>query len=181
MHIVTSAKPNRQGLRTFLKRALAPAISRQEGDSLSEFAVVSVVLFMVVFGIIDCSRALYAYHFVSYAARDGARYAIVRGYTFNGTSCTTVSTYSCAASSTNVTSYVRAIVPPGISSTSLSVNASWPGTAPTGAATSCPSTSTNSPGCLVTVQVSYPYTFSLPFIPQKSMTLSSTASMVIAQ
>ena len=46
--------------------------SKQRGASALEFAfVIVLILFPLIFGIIDFSRALYAYHWVSYAAREG--------------------------------------------------------------------------------------------------------------
>ena len=54
--------------------------SLQQGASSLEFAFVLIlILFPLMFGIIDFSRALYAYHWVSYAAREGSRWASVRG------------------------------------------------------------------------------------------------------
>ena len=49
------------------------------GASLVEFTVSAAVLFMALFGIIQCSLGLYAYNYVSDAAREGTRYAMVRG------------------------------------------------------------------------------------------------------
>lgn len=165
-----------------LPHALRVFHRSDRADTITEFAIVAIVLFTVIFGIIDCSRALYSYHFVSYAARDAVRYAIVRGSSWGTTTCATTSTFSCNATSANVTSYVKSYVPGALTPGSITVNTTWPGTAPTGATGTCSTTSgSNSPGCLVTVQVTYPYSFSLPFIPKKSMTFSSTASMVILQ
>ena len=46
----------------------------ERGQVLAEFAVVSLAVLMMVFGIIDCGRALYTYHLVSDDARLGSRY-----------------------------------------------------------------------------------------------------------
>jgi hypothetical protein len=132
----------------------------------------------------DFSRFLYTYHFVSEIAREGTRYAVVRGATFRTTSCASTSTFACNATAANVQSYVQGLTPPGITSSSLSVTTTWPGTGPTGAATACNTANgNNSPGCLVQVVVSYPYKFMLPFLPKSSSTwtASSTSVMVIAQ
>lgn len=155
----------------------------QRGDSLIEFAVVSVMLFTCIFGIMDCSRALYAYHFTSYAAREATRYAVVRGSTFSTTPCATTSTLVCDATAANIASFVQGIVPLGISSGSaLTVTATWPGTAPTGASGVCSvANGVNSPGCLVKVQVSYLFTYITPFLPGSGLTLTSTSEAVIQQ
>jgi hypothetical protein len=81
-----------------------------------------------------------------------------------------------------VTSYVQSITPAGISPSALTVTTTWPGTAPSGASGACSTAKgNNSPGCLVTVQVSYPFKFILPFLPKSTWTMTSTSQVVIAQ
>lgn len=56
-------------------------VGKQEslkGQSLAEFALVSVVLFMLLLGIIDMARLLFTYSVVSNAAQEGARFGIIR-------------------------------------------------------------------------------------------------------
>lgn len=53
------------------------ALRRQAGQSLAEFAVILLVLMLIVFGIVDLSRAVYIQSVVANAAREGARYGIV--------------------------------------------------------------------------------------------------------
>jgi TadE-like protein len=48
------------------------------GQSLVEFALVSVVLFFLILGIIDVARLLYTYSVITNAAQEGSRYGIVR-------------------------------------------------------------------------------------------------------
>jgi len=160
------------------------------GSSLVEFALVLTILFMLIFGIMDFSRAVYAYNFLSSAASAGARYAIVRG-----AACTTWTT-ACPASASDVTNYVQGIVPAGIQVTStatcpasastaagaLTVCASWPGKAGNGSACSQTGGKTNTPGCVVQVQVQYAFKFSLPFLPRTSTySMTANSQMVIAQ
>ncbi|MGQ9682454.1 MAG: TadE/TadG family type IV pilus assembly protein [Anaerolineae bacterium] len=47
------------------------------GQTLAEFAIISLVLIVILVGIVDLSRAVYAYNMVKNAAREGARYAII--------------------------------------------------------------------------------------------------------
>ena len=47
----------------------------EEGSTLVEFAFVFMLLVTMVLGIMDFSRALYAYHFVAGAARQATRWA----------------------------------------------------------------------------------------------------------
>ena len=52
----------------------------QAGQSLAELAVVLVLLLFLTFGIIDAGRLIFAYNMVSSSARDGVRWAVVRGF-----------------------------------------------------------------------------------------------------
>ena len=144
-----------------------------------EFSIAAVLLLTVIFGIMDFARAVYADHFVSYAAQEGTRYAIVRGGTFAGTTCTTTSTMDCAATAGDVQSYVQSIAPPGISGTSVSASATWPGTTVSGSATGC--STINNPGCDVKVTVTYTFSFLLPFMPTAGITFSSSSEQVIQE
>ena len=46
----------------------------ERGQSLAEFAVISFVLMLIILGIVDFSRAVYARSIIASAAREGARY-----------------------------------------------------------------------------------------------------------
>ena len=113
----------------------------QRGSGTLEFAFALIlILFPLMLGIIDFSRALYAYHWVAYAAREGTRWASVRG-----AACTSPMT-SCNATAAQIQSYVQSIVAPGIFSAScsgsnagcISINTTssyvWPGTGGAGRA-----------------------------------------------
>jgi Flp pilus assembly protein TadG len=160
-----------------------PRIANERGDEMIEFAIVAVVLFTCIFAIINCSLLLYTYHFAAYAAREATRYAMVRGSTWGSSSCASTATFSCNATAANVASYVQSIVPPAISSgTPLTVTTTWPGTELAGSTTTCTTTNgNNSPGCLVMVQVSYSFTYFLPFLPSSALILKSTSEVVILQ
>lgn len=49
---------------------------RERGDGLVEFALILPVLMLVLMGILDLGRAVYAYNVVANSAREGARYGI---------------------------------------------------------------------------------------------------------
>ena len=137
-----------------------------------EFAFVAIILFMVIFGIIDFSRALFAYHFVANAAREGTRYASVRGAT-----CASPPMTDCGYTQiqTNLRNEAAAI---GMNSSQLSA------TATTIAQPTDPAICTtlpNSPGCTVRVNVSYQFSFALPFLPVSPLTMSSTSATVFTQ
>ncbi len=143
------------------------------GAATLEFALTSVVLFMSVFGIMGFSLEVFAYHQVAEAAREGTRYAMVRGNkcVIDGTSCT--------ATAEEIQSYVQGLALPGINASSLMVNTSY-SAYPTGS--SCtPNANCANPGDLVTVQVTYPAPLDLPFVPHITLMTSASSSMVISQ
>ena len=50
---------------------------RRSGATTVEFAMVSVLLFTMLFGILEYARFLFVIHMTTNAARDGARFAVV--------------------------------------------------------------------------------------------------------
>jgi Flp pilus assembly protein TadG len=143
------------------------------GSTLVEFAFLVPVLFALVFGVIDFGRALYAYHFVSNAAREATRWASVRGW-----NCGDMS--DCKATPAQVSAYVASIVPPGIDSSPsrLSVTPTW--VAPPNNLAIC-DVHPNYSGCAVRVQVTYQFRFVLPFMPASGIPMTSTSQMIISQ
>jgi Flp pilus assembly protein TadG len=161
-------------------RCVRPA-SHETGGTLVEAGVTMTLLLMCIFGIMDCSRAVYVNHYMRYAADEAARYAMVRGSTWNGASCATVQTESCTATAANVTSFVSSITPIGINAgNTLAVTTTWSGNNPAGS--SCSTNGVvNGPGCVVTVRVSYNFSFVLPFLPANAVSMGSTSSVAISQ
>jgi Flp pilus assembly protein TadG len=134
-----------------------------------------VVLLTVIFGIMEMSLALYTFHFISEAARDGTRYAIVRG-----SSCPAILS-GCPAAGTgvDVQTYLRNEGFPAISSSLLTAATTWPTTGSTCTPSSAPLC--DNPGNLVNVVVTYKFPLSIPFIPAQTLTMTSTSQMVISQ
>jgi hypothetical protein len=62
---------------------LRKADTNRHGASVVEMAVVSVLLFMMLFGILEYARLLYVMHVANNAARDTVRFAVV--HTSGGT------------------------------------------------------------------------------------------------
>ena len=159
------------------------AAREEHGAELLEFAMSAVVLFMLAFGIMGFATAMYAYHFTSYAAREATRYAMVRGSTWIGVSCATTATMNCDATAANIQALVQALVPPGLSTSLLTVSpAPWPGTALSGASMTCNTNNgPNGPGCLVKIEVDYNFSYLMPFLPTSVLVMKSTSSAVILQ
>ena len=135
---------------------------------------------MVLFLLLDGARLIYLDHFVGNAARDGSRYAMVRGSSWSGTSCAAATTAMCAATSANVKSFVIYASPKVTSTAPLSVTASWPGTNAAGKACDA-SSGANSPACVVKVNVTYAFVPMIPFLSHKGLLLSSTSEITILQ
>ncbi|MFY9532084.1 MAG: TadE family protein [Candidatus Acidiferrales bacterium] len=141
------------------RRARLPSrrnLSGERGAELVEFALVFMAVLMFLFGIMGFGHALYVYHFVSNAAREGTRYAIVNGSACLGSPnrCPDV--------------YLKNNVPQGIDSNFLTVTPTWQ------------DTTSHAPGTWVRVEVSYDFQFRIPLLPP-SVTMSSSSQMVISQ
>jgi Flp pilus assembly protein TadG len=163
-----------------LAHSLRTQLASDDGGSAVEFAVSCTILLAVLVGVCQMSLGLYAYQFTADAARQATRYAMVRG----STSCTnTPSLTNCNATTANITSYVRGLGYTGITSANVTVSTSWCAASTSTPTTwsSCSSGTSNSPGNLVKVLVTYPVTFQVPFCPKVSLSLSSTSQMVISQ
>jgi Flp pilus assembly protein TadG len=145
----------------------------EDGETLVEFALSTVLLLTVVFGVMNVCLALFEYQIVAQSARDGSRYAMVRGNT-----CT-ASGASCTATVAQIQSYVQNEGYPGIVPASMSVAVSY-SAFPTGG-TCSPNANCTNPGNLVTVKVTYPFVMHIPFTPANSLSLTSSSSMVISQ
>lgn len=157
--------------------AVALPISEQ-GSVLVELAISILLLLTFLLGMMEACLAVYADHFLANAAREATRYAAVRGSSWN-TTCANATAINCSATSGSVSSYVLSLTPAGINTTKLVIATSWPGIDATGAG--CSTGPTNVPGCVVSVRVSYPFTFSLPYVNASVYTLSSTSKVTIAQ
>jgi Flp pilus assembly protein TadG len=146
----------------------------ERGSTLVETALSMLVLLIVALGVMEMSLALYTYHFISDAAREGTRFAIVRG-----SSCTTYSgfTSGCPAKGTDIQSYVRGLGFPGIDASLMTVTTSFPTTGPSCTPSVIPC---NNPGNLVQVTVSYRFPLSIPFVPANTLTMTSSSKMVIS-
>jgi Flp pilus assembly protein TadG len=140
------------GLSTRRRFKASREKTNQSGQGVVDFAMLAPVAMFLMFCVVQAGQLLYAYSFVSYAARLGARYASVHG-----------SQSGSAFSSSSITSYVQGLSS-GLNTSNLSATAS--------------SSPNNSPGSTATVTVSYTFQPIRPF-SQTTISLSSTAKMTI--
>jgi Flp pilus assembly protein TadG len=161
-------------------------------------AIAASIYLSLFFGIIEISLALYAYNFVSDAAREATRYAVIRG----ANSCYPNSNFpNCNLLPTNITSttdptanpvlaYIDSLNYPGLSPSNLSATVTWwvatqNGTGNTSWTTACTgSTDSNGNACnaegnAVKVVVTYRFPLSIPWLPASTLSISSMSQMVI--
>jgi Flp pilus assembly protein TadG len=164
-------------------RLISPLLKSESGSGLVEYSIVFILLMTMLLAIADFSRALYAYHFVSNAAREAARYASVRGSTCGvDGSCTTTNDASGvagpfatqAAAKTDIQDFVKN-VPKGIVAAKLTIRPSWSNPSTLSACTA----TFNAPGCTVVVQVSYTFNFLSNLVSKSAWTFSSTSQEII--
>lgn len=145
------------------------ARKRERGSSLPEMAMVLVGLLSFLFGIVDFARATYTYAFVAQLARQGARWAIVRG-----SQCVFLD--HCNATSSQIQAYVQSLSEGVTNASNITVsNASW---------SNCPPGSTgHAPGCTLSLTVTYPFSFVLLYMPANvtGFIMTSTSQMVVSQ
>jgi Flp pilus assembly protein TadG len=152
----------------------------EEGASVVEMAFASTIFLAMLIGTFQMLLASYTFHFVSDAAREATRYAIVRG----STSCiNTPSLSNCNATPDQIQAFVRRLNYPGITSSNLTVKTTWLTASATTPRTwsACTSGTCNAPGNQVKVVVIYAFTFSVPFVPRAGFNLTSTSRMAISQ
>lgn len=137
-------------------------LQKEEGATLMEFAISASVLFLFLFGIFAFCTAVYSYNYVCEAAREGSRYAMVRGTACKGFT-------DCGITSAQVQSYVRGLSYPGIDTNNLTASRTF--------------SASGVPGSTVTVTVTYNFTPLIPYWPQsgKVLQMNSTSQMVISQ
>ncbi len=158
----------RKGVRQNKRRMFC-----ERGQATVEMALASMIMLAMIIGFIEMALALYTYDFISEAAREGARYAVVRG-----SSCTLLA--NCGATSAQIQTYLQGL-PLGGSAQYMTVNTTWLSastTIPT-TWTSCGATQCNSPGNAVQVQVNYAFPLTLPWLAHSTLHMSSTSQMII--
>lgn len=141
------------------------------GATLVETAIsISVVMIFIV-GLAQMCLAWYTWETISDLAREGSRWAIVRGAT-----CETSAAASCTAAASDVQQFVSHIEFPNVAGGTFQPTASWPGGGPS----SCAAGS-QQVGCPVQVTVTYTFPWRIPFVSPRALSLSSTSVMYIVQ
>lgn len=124
------------------------------GSSLVESSLSLSLFLLVVLGMADLSRMVYAFEFVTHSAHDAARYACVRGT-------------SNAASSSDITAFVKNEASLAIDPFKISVTSIW--------------NPDHTAGSSLSVAVTYTFTPLFMFIASQPFTFRGTSKMTIAQ
>ena len=90
--------------------------TRPKGQTLVEFALVTVLFLMLLFGITEFSRALWTWNAIVHATREGARYAVVEAPTSTDTEVIKYVVYHDPAGTAS-----SAPVVPGLSESNVTV------------------------------------------------------------
>lgn len=160
----------------------------EEGSSLVEMAMALSLLLVLVLGVIQFSYGMYAMNTVSDAAREGARWAMVRGLT----SCSNTPGLSkCKATPTDIQNYVLGLGFPGLKAANMTVSTTWlSATASTPTVwVACGTTDAcKARGNQVQVSVTYAFPLNLPSMDKwkivfrpSTLNLSSSSTMVVSQ
>lgn len=126
----------------------------RDGQSMVEFALSSVVFFTLVFGVIQFGLAVWQYNTVSSLAQEGARWASVRG-----------STSSTPATAAQLQTYVESRSP-GFAVTVTATPAN-PSAVP--------------PGSTISVRVVSSFAPAMALLPSATLSLESTAKMIVTR
>lgn len=156
--------------------------SGEAGAALVETALSAAVMFSVLIGLFEVCLAMYTFTYVSDAAREASRWAMVRG----SYSCSDSGNAlpGCGASQSDVLGYVDSLQYPAMNASNLTVNVSWLSLdTSSGSAvwTACNTAPCNKPGNEVQVQVLYQVPLYIPFWKDSNVTVGSTSAMVIQQ
>jgi Flp pilus assembly protein TadG len=161
----------------------------EKGSSLIEFTLVGIPLILLIITIIEMCLAMWSYHTLAFAVREGARYASTKGQgcTYTGNTC-----------STNIGAIAQQIALAGIGLAPGQMNVTF--TASNGSTVTCtplnscytnttvwPPSGANTAGSSITIAGTYsvqspllflymPFTRSLTF---RSFTLPATTQQII--
>ncbi len=132
---------------------------------MAETAIVMVALMTILFGTIDFGRLIYTWTWLQNAANRAARWEMVRG-----ANCTRLTDCNDNKNVKYINTYITGTLARGIVNPSLvTISPNWDGTGANG----------NTPGQagLFVLYLSYPFSFSLPYLPKDTFTFSAASRM----
>jgi Flp pilus assembly protein TadG len=127
--------------------------SYQKGSVLVESAITLLIVLLFLIGIMEGGLLIWSYNTVAFAAREGTRYATVRG-----------ADSSSPASASTISTYVKAQAV-GLDPNLMTVTTTW--------------NPSNSPGGFVQVVVQYQYSTLTSLFVSAPIALTSTSKTVV--
>lgn len=161
-----ASQPSRSadGVRNHGKRS---ASADEHGAEVVEMALTIPILVGLMFGLMTVCLALYSRAYISELAREGSRYAALRGST-----CTT-SAGSCTATPADISTYVtQTIGLPNLGGGTVTVDTTTADMFPDGDQVA---------PHRVQVKVTYVFPYKIPFVTSSNLTMSSTSVIPIVQ
>ena len=137
----------------------------EKGQAMVEFSMLGIVLFIMIFGMIDAGRAVWNYNTLSQATREGTRYAIVHGADSSDPSGPGSGYYTPPSTDTKITDTVATFAS-GLDESNLTVASEW-------------LDGSNQRGDTIKVTSSYDYQPMFNFFGALSFTLTSSSTMEI--
>ena len=131
---------------------------RQRGSAMIEFTLVGIPMIFLLISIFEMSRAMWNYHTLAFAIREGTRYAVV-----HGSGCSTDPRNSCQAT---VAQVAQRIQDAGIGLDASELTLTFTSSGNTikctlntclGTATSWPEAPKNTPGSAIAINGSLPF------------------------
>jgi Flp pilus assembly protein TadG len=147
-----------------MRSRICDRLGNEDGQSLVEFSISTTVLLTFIFCMAEATLAFYSYNMISESAREGTRWAMVRG-----SSCTTSSSASCETSASQVNSYVSGLGWPNLGGGTMTVNTTYPD------GNENPQTSR------VLVSIRYVFPIQVPFVPSTAITMNASSEAYILQ
>lgn len=141
----------------------------ENGATLIEFAISLSAMLMFLFVLMETCIAIYTYAMVSDCAREATRWAITRGST-----CQTSSSTSCTATTTQISAHATGMGFPNPGGGTMTATTTFPDTTD-----NC--STDDAPGCRVKVSISYTMPIKLPFVPNNSLSWTTSSEMYILQ
>ena len=172
-------------MNTAYLRRVRELFAEEEGVTIVEMAISASALLAMVIGCFQLGLGIYTFQLVADAAREGSRFAMVRGSTCSANVtqayCSPSAGNASGATNADVQGYINTLHYPGNSN--LAASTSWLTASGSTPATwsSCATAPCNTPGNVVKVTVTYAYPLNIPFVPNRTINFSSTSAEVISQ
>jgi Flp pilus assembly protein TadG len=159
---------------------MTQAANRERGSTLIEFTLAGIPILLIIMSIVQMSLAMWSYHTLAYAVREGARYASIRGQgcTYSGNSCSVTVANICQQIASAGVGLAPGQLNITLTSSAGSITCN-PLNSCSSNSTVWPPASANARGSVISVSGTYPMPLALflPFFPGNSSMQSSSITL----